>query len=188
MTLRSSIAVAAAAALLAACGGEPSKPAAGTQDNPAVGKTTQPNSEGRLNEAAGAQDSNPDGTAPAAGRDVQFTRSAPCKLVSRSQAGAILGAPVRAPLQAPQGPTCIYRTKTGDGFVTLAIQPVDISSLTRKLGKPQRVDVSHKLAYCGSYGQRMLYAEISRGWVLSVAAPCSVATRFAAKALQQIGA
>ena len=113
-------------------------------------------------------------------------RFSPCNLVTEVQARAILGAPILQPLEAPQGPTCIYRTQTGKTFISLAVQSMSINSLKRQLDKRQAVTVSDRTAYCGFYGQRMLYAPLSDGRVLSVAAPCPVAKQFAAKAVQSL--
>jgi hypothetical protein len=106
--------------------------------------------------------------------------------VSSGQAKAILGKAVRAPLEAPQGPTCIYRTKTGESQVTLAIESESMATLTKRLQMRKRVVVGDRRAYCGVYGQDVLYAQISDEWVLSIAGPCDVAQRFAARALSQL--
>lgn len=190
MRLRNILALAGSATLLAACGGEAaSNHAPGSEHNPLVGKRTQLTSDGRSNEVSAKADGASSGAAqvPIGASSDLIDQSAPCKLVSEAQARSILGAPIASPREAPQGPTCIYRTKTGKGFVTLAVQPVDIGALSRKIRKPQRVAVAGHGAYCGTYGQPMLYAGIARGWVLSVGAPCSVAKAFAAKALEQLG-
>ena len=112
--------------------------------------------------------------------------ASPCNLVTKTQAREIVGTPIQEPLEAPQGPTCIYRTQTGDGFVTLAVQTVDFRELKPQLQQPQRVAVSDRTAYCGQYGQAMLYLPLSRGRVLTVSGPCRVAKQFAATALRQL--
>jgi hypothetical protein len=181
--LHSLIALLTATALLSACGGQAAKPGpAGSRDNPLVGKPTKTTADGRSNEAAAATDA-----ASVSGAERSISGTAPCRLVSRTQARAILGAPIQAPLEAPQGPTCIYRTKTGKGYVTLAVQPLDFTTLTRRVQQRERLDIARRAAYCGMNGQPMLYAQVARGWVLSIAAPCRVARQFAAKALAQLG-
>lgn len=182
MSLRSLIAVAAVVALATGCGASKQTPA-GSKQNPLVGKPTQLTADGRSNEAAGPGDT----TAGAGSSDAaEHGRTTPCRLVSRAQATSILGAPVVAPLRAPQGPTCIYRTRTGKGFVTVAVQPLDYSALLRHVKRPARTSIARHDAFCGRYGQQMLYAQIARGWVLSIAAPCDVAREFAAKALDRV--
>jgi hypothetical protein len=184
------LALAGVAVLLSACGGAPNagKPATapGTPDNPMVAKLSEESPSGGGNEAAAS-------TAPGYKKLVerqtkkprsQFT---PCNLVTPAQASAILGGPIRAPLEAPQGPTCIYRTKTGTTFVTVAVQPLDLSRVKKQLRGQQRVAVSGRPAFCGVYGQPMLYAGLKDGRVLAIGARCKVAQRFAARAVEQLG-
>jgi hypothetical protein len=182
------IALVTAAAALTACGdaSKPSPP--GSPDNPLVAKPTEETSTDRSNEAAKASEDTP-GYQKLVERQSSRprTRFTPCNLVTKAQAGAILASPVQAPLQAPQGPTCIYRTRAGKSFVTIAVQSRDFGTLKRQIQRPQRVSVSDRPAYCGTYGQPMLYASLSRGRVLSVSAPCGVAKQFAMKAVQRLG-
>jgi len=104
----------------------------------------------------------------------------PCSLVTKAQARAIIGVPIVEPLEAPQGPTCIYRAKSGTRFITVAVETVRFAQLRRQISKIRRVEVS--TAYCGRHGRPMLYLPLSSTRVLSVSAPCGLATRFAAKA------
>jgi hypothetical protein len=106
----------------------------------------------------------------------------PCSLVTNSQARAILGTPVVEPLQAPQGPTCIYRAARGKQYVTLAVQQASLAKLRKQLSASRSVQVAGATGYCGKSGRPMLYLPVSSGRVLSVAAACTIATRFAAKA------
>jgi hypothetical protein len=110
----------------------------------------------------------------------------PCSLVTKTQASAIIGRPIVEPLEAPQGPTCIYRTAAGKPYVTLAVQTVRFASLRKEIRNARKVSVSGTSAYCGSYGREMLYLPLSGGRVLSVSAPCDTATRFAAKAVPHL--
>jgi hypothetical protein len=113
------------------------------------------------------------------------TRFTPCNLVTKAQARAILGAAVREPLEASQGPTCVYRTVKGERVITLAVQSLELSQITPQLRSSRAVDASGRTGYCGVYGQPMLYVPLSRARVLTVAGPCSVARRFAARAVRQ---
>jgi hypothetical protein len=110
----------------------------------------------------------------------------PCSLVTQTQASAIVGRPVVEPLEAPQGPTCIYRTATGKPYITVAVQTVGFASLKKQIRNARKVSVSGSSAYCGTYGREMLYLPLSGGRVLSVSAPCDTATRFAAKAVPHL--
>lgn len=110
----------------------------------------------------------------------------PCSLVTRAQAQAIIGSPILEPLEAPQGPSCIYQTKAGRPYVTLAVQRVEFSELKTQLRDSRRVDVPGGTAYCGTYGRRMLYLPLSGGRVLSVAASCELASKFAARAAARL--
>ena len=107
------------------------------------------------------------------------SRFTPCNLVTRAQARAILGAPVLAPVEAPQGPTCIYRTRAGDGFVTRRRAAGRRSSaIEPRLRQRRRIDVAGRAAYCGTYGQPMLYVPLARGRACSPSPDrCDVARR-----------
>jgi hypothetical protein len=187
------IALAAAAVALAACGGD-SKPAAppGSPENPLVAKPSEsPGPSGRSNEAA----------APLRGREQagyqelverQSSRPggrfSPCNLVTRAQARAIVGGPVGEPVEAPLGPTCIYPSGSGKRFVTVAVQSVTFDKLKRQMYVRRRVEVADRTAYCGTHGQPVLYVPLTGGRVLTIAAPCSVARGFAARAMPRLNA
>ena len=188
-------ALAAAGIGVTACGGAATPPAPGSPEKPLV--ATQPTPGGgtaggrRSNEAAAT------GTTAGTAKpgyeallDAQSThprsRFTPCNLVTRRQAQAILGAPLREPVEAAQGPTCIYRSRDGRNFVTLAVQPLDFGRLKPRLRLPRRVRVGDRTAYCGTYGQPMLYVPLSGGRVLSVAARCAIAREFAVRAVRQL--
>jgi hypothetical protein len=169
-----------ATALVAGCGSD--KPAAplGSPDNPLVGKT-QNASESRKAAEPGyktllkRQDGRPQ------------SRFTPCGLVTRAQAQAIVGEPVQLPFEAPQGPTCVYRTVKGHGLVTLAVQKAELAKAKTNLQQAAKVDLGSSTAVCGQYGQPTLYAPLSHGRVLTVAAPCEIAKRFAARAVHTLG-
>jgi hypothetical protein len=182
------IAVLSVTALLAACGGSEKPAAPGTPQNPLVGTPTQSNSStGRSNEGQANADSEP-GYQKLVQRQTTKPQSrfTPCNLVSRAQAQAILGGPVRAPVEAPQGPTCIYKSQSGKTFITLAVQSLDFDRVKKQIRRRQAVTISNRSAYCGLYGQPMLYVSLSRQRVLSVAAPCPVAKQFAARAVARL--
>ena len=189
------------AALLAACGGQSKpKPPPGSPDNPLVAQAPQDTvTQGRLNEAApAAKGAGAEGAKPKADAQPGYqklverqgskprSRFTPCNLVTKAQAGAIVGAPLQDPLEAPQGPTCIYRSQDGKRFVTVAVQSVAFSKLKHRMHKRQQVDVSNKTAFCGMLGQPILYVPLSGSRVLSVAAPCQVARKFAARAVRRL--
>ena len=183
MRLLCLIALATVAASLSACGSS-DKPAAppGSPQNPLVGQRSEASSEGQ------ARRNQKPGYEALVQRQTKRPRSrfTPCNLVTRAQARAILGGPVQAPLEAPQGPTCIYRSESGKSFITLAVQTVDFDRLRKQIRRPQTVDVANRAAYCGTYGQPMLYVALTRKRVLSVAAPCSVARQFALRAVARL--
>ena len=113
-------------------------------------------------------------------------QSDPCKLVSRAEAQAILGRPIDNPVEAPLGPTCIYRPIGAKSFVTLTIESIDLAKALARVRNRTRVDVAGRTAYCGNYGQSMTFVQLTRGRVLTVTAPCAVGVRFAAKALPRL--
>jgi hypothetical protein len=212
--LLSLIALSLTTAVLTACGSSKPAPPVGTPERPLVATTPEqlaPTPAGRVNEAtptAGKHAATPKGsaTAPKGSADGGTTatkpnyqalverqkttkpqsRFTPCNLVTRAQAQAIVGLPIEVPLEAPQGPTCIYRAQGHQDFITVAVQSLAISKLKRQIRQPRTVDVSNRKAYCGTYGQPMLYVPISSGRVLSIAAPCAVAKQFAITAVRRL--
>jgi hypothetical protein len=112
--------------------------------------------------------------------------SRPCSLVSKTQARAIIGAAVLEPLEAPQGPTCIYQTKSGKPYVTLTVEKTSYSRLHEQTTRRRSIAVAHLRGVCGTFGRPMLYVPLSNGRVLSVAGPCELATRFAAQAIPHL--
>lgn len=185
-----------AATTLTACGGSHSAPpAAGTPQNPLKAQAT-PTAESRpgarTNEA-----STPSAPTGKVGYQELVQRQSrhpqkrftPCNLVTAAQARAIIGAPIQAPIEAAQGPTCVYRTRDGKGLVTLAVQSIDFKKAVKPhMNLRHRVAVSSHTAYCGTFGQPMLYLPLAQGRVLSVAARCAVAKQFAIKAVRQLPA
>jgi hypothetical protein len=176
-------------AVLSACGGGAHHAAAppGSPQNPLVGKPTETTPSGRSNEGASQVAGQP-GYQKLVERQSSkpASRFTPCNLVSRAQAQTILGGPVMAPVEAPQGPTCIYRSRTGKAFVTVAVQSNELKRVKHQLHGAQAVGVLDRNGYCGTYGQPMLYVGLPHKRVLSVAAPCSVAKRFAATAVARL--
>jgi predicted small lipoprotein YifL len=175
----------AAVATLAACGNDrpPSPP--GSRANPLVAKTQSQKAREPGSPAATAKPGYQQllKRQQKAGPTTRFT---PCNLVTRAQAGVILGGPIRPLLEAPQGPTCIYRAEKGKDLVTVAVQQVDFKKVKGQLRQPTRLKIASRTAICGQYGQPMLYARLSSGRVLAVAASCPVAKQFASRALTRL--
>jgi hypothetical protein len=114
----------------------------------------------------------------------------PCTLVSRSEAQAIVGKSIGKPVDAPQGPTCIYTptTRGGKGLITLAVQATDFSKVQpqSQLRNRMSVKVHGHTAYCGIAGSPTMIVPLTSGHFLVVTAPCPIAASFAAKALARI--
>ena len=190
MRVLCALALVAVAGAVTTCGGDSKPGAAGSAAQPLVGKRSPQSPTGRSNEAQapGSEPQAGAGEQPT-GQDALSTQRAqlrPCSLVSRARAQAILGEPIKAPLEAPQGPTCIYRAQHGKRFTTLAVQSLRFSQLKSQIRRPRRIDVSGRSAVCGSYGQPILYVPLSGGRVLSVAAQCPVARQFAIAAVSRL--
>jgi hypothetical protein len=107
----------------------------------------------------------------------------PCKLVSTSEARAITGQLIAARIEAPLGPTCIYRFAGSQSQITLSIESASLSQIAHQMTKRTRVTVGGRQAYCGSLGTKMLFVPLPGGRVLHVTAPCAIAQHFAAVAL-----
>jgi hypothetical protein len=178
MSRRGAAVLAAAAALAAGCGSSAPEVQPGS---PSIGSSGA----GRVNESqSGTAQVATGGGAAANGWYGTEQGFAACSLVSRRQAGAILGAPVRKPFEAPQGPTCIYRPQQGKSTLTLAVQTASIKQLRQQMLRPRALRVAGRPGYCGVVGLPMLYVPLSHGRVLTVGGRCAVAQRFAATALR----
>jgi hypothetical protein len=180
------------AAAATGCGGDEdsaSSAAPGTPGNPLVAEPSEAVAAGvRSNEAAGAAPGQQPGYQELVDKQSSSPRSSftPCNLVSAGQARDIVGAALEPPLEAPQGPTCIYRSRDGRHFVTLAVQPLDFATIKRDMRKGRQVAVAGRSGYCGVHGQPVLYVPISGGRVLSVAGPCALALEFATTAVERL--
>ncbi|HWI71937.1 MAG TPA: hypothetical protein VNT55_08285 [Baekduia sp.] len=116
------------------------------------------------------------------------SRFTPCNLVRRSEAAAILGVAVRPLVEAPQGPTCIYRAAKGTGFITISVQKAALSKLRKQMRHVKPVAVAQRDSLCGTVGRPALYVPVSSARVLVVTAPCGVAKQFASAAVPRIPA
>ncbi len=194
------MALALLAALLAACGGDPSNAPEGSAEKPLQAQTQSSSVDGRLNEASSPGNEGGDsgasvGSEPQAPGYQELVEGqsrnpggefSPCNLVSKTEASAIVGGPVNDPLEAAQGPTCIYESESEESFITVAVQSVDFGEIKPRLNQPVKLAVSDRTAYCGQYGQRMLYVPLSHRRVLSIAGPCPVAKQFALEAVDRL--
>jgi hypothetical protein len=183
MRMRAIVVAGLASAALAAggCGGESAPPPApGSPERPLEARRTPPG-------AASAAPATPGYNALVKEQSRRpRSRFTPCNLVTERQAQAIVGAAMRDPVEAAQGPTCIYRSRDGRSFVTLAVQALRFDAIRPRLRLRRRVAVAGRTAYCGTYGQPMLYLPLRRGRVPSVAAQCPTPRRFAARAVRQL--
>jgi len=184
--LRTTLAAALLAVSLAltACGdSEPAKSPPGSPDNPLVSRADSngkdPDAPGQTKPGYKAlvadQSSNPGNVA-----------DSPCALVTKKQAQQAVGMRLLDPMEAPQGPTCIYRDRSGKAFVTLAVQQAAFRSVRHDINRLRRVSVGDRSAYCGVHGSPMLYVPLGQGRMLSVTAQCEVAMSFARFAVPRL--
>ena len=181
-------ALALLAGLASGCGSgdDASSAAPGSPEKPLVAKIPdQVAAGGRSNEGNAADGQQGPGYEELVDKQASQPRSdfTPCNLVTADRAASILGAALEPPVEAPQGPTCIYRTRDGKQFVALAVQSLDFGTVRSQIARPRQVDVAGRTAYCGRHGQPMLYLPLSGGRVLSVSGACDVALRFASTAV-----
>lgn len=115
----------------------------------------------------------------------QHTGPNPCALVSTATARAVVRARIISRIEAPLGPTCIYKL-AHSRQITIAVEQVPFSSVAKALGKRKRVTVAGRPGYCGTRGLQTLFVSLRSGGVLNVTAPCPVAKRLAAKALTRL--
>jgi hypothetical protein len=180
------IALLLATVLLAACGGGSSKPSPppGSPENPLV---AEPEKSSAASEAAPTAAAKPGYQGLVESQSSKpRSRFTPCNLVTKAQAQTIVGLPLRDPLEAPRGPTCIYRSRDGKRLITLAVQPLDFATLKRRVHGRQAVSVANRSAFCGTLGAPVLYVELPKRRVLSVAARCEVGKQFATAAVRRL--
>lgn len=114
------------------------------------------------------------------------SRFTPCNLVTKAQAESVIGSPIRTPVEALQGPTCLYRSSSGSVFVSVSLERISLNVLRHQMRDEKKVTVAGHDGICGTLGRQVLYVPVSAGRVLSVAAPCDLARGFAAKATPQL--
>jgi hypothetical protein len=115
------------------------------------------------------------------------TAGDPCRLVTRSEARAIVGGRVAAPQTAPLGPTCIYRAARAQSSVTLSVMRMNVASATKRDRSVIQASVAGHRAYCVKAGGLRMLVPLTGGKVLTVGAPCPIAARFATRALVRVG-
>jgi len=124
-------------------------------------------------------------SAAAAGAPAAAARTRnPCSLVTGTQAARIVGSPVQRH-QAPLGPTCIYSYGRGQS-VTLTIEPIAISTAVQTIRHGKPIKIRGRLSYCAVAGHQALFSSLPHARVLEVSARCSLARRFADRALRSL--
>lgn len=187
MTRRIALLLVPVALVLAGCGSSASEaPAPGSPERPLVAKPSETSSEPTSGGGTQGGKGSPFAQIVQGQTKHPQSRFTPCNLVTRPQAQAIMGGSVRQPLEAPQGPTCIYRAAKGQRMVTIAVQGMDFAQVKPLLQHRKPVNASGHAGFCGIYGQPMLYLPLAGGRVLTVGAECGVAKQFAAKAVRQL--
>jgi hypothetical protein len=192
------IGVLAAALLIAGCGSSSSRSSAtvaAAQKGSAAYTAHDPVSNGSITHKAfpgtGGGEINDDNPADVPGPGDTSVRRAPgprnpCTLVSRTEAQGILGRPIATPIEAPLGPTCIYRPLGAGSFVTLTLGSSDFAKVKPHLRGRTEQNVDGRIAYCGDYGQATTFVSLAGGRILTVTAPCALGMRFAAQAVPRL--
>jgi hypothetical protein len=110
--------------------------------------------------------------------------NSPCRLVTKAEAEAIVGKPLKV-TQAPQGPTCIYR-RSSKAQVALSVQKIDFADI-RKAGRiVSQQRAGKRTIYCVKYGATGTYVPLSGHRVLNITGACATGARFARKALSRL--
>lgn len=126
---------------------------------------------------------------PPEGSAVPVNKTNPCKLVSVPEAKAITGGAIVGSLEAPLGPTCVYRpAQRKTSSITLDVESSNFAQITRQMNNRHQLTIRGHRAYCGLLGSQMLYVQLPGGRILHVTAPCPLAQRFAATALSHFAA
>jgi hypothetical protein len=112
----------------------------------------------------------------------------PCTLVSRAEVQTVLHQRVGTPIDAPQGPTCIYKGQHTKGQITIAVNSNPFSKVKpqAQLRGRSSLKVAGHTAYCGTAGAQTMIVPLAEGRSLTVVAPCPIAAALAAKALAHI--
>ena len=132
-------------------------------------------------------DDNPTGKASFADSGTGASGSTnPCHLVSQSQASTFTGKSIGKPRLAPLGPTCVYQELGGKTEVTMALQLAAFAKLKSHIHNLSTVTIAGHVGYCGVYGTPITYVPMAQDRLLSISAPCSVGTKFAAAALPKL--
>ena len=116
---------------------------------------------------------------------VVTSSSGPCSLLSTKQVETITGRTVKRRTLAPLGPTCIYQFRRGSE-ITLVVEAVSFSRVSRQLRDRTRTSVGHRSAACGKLGETVMYVSLPAGRVLAIQASCSVAGRIGAIAVRKL--
>ncbi len=116
------------------------------------------------------------------------TQFNPCALVTLGEARSITHQRITQRIEAPLGPTCIYKASGSKRYVTLAVELVRLSQVTHAAQKRTQVNVKGLPGYCVRLGTPMLFVQLSGRRLLNVTAPCGVARRLAAVAVGRLEA
>ena len=118
----------------------------------------------------------------------------PCTLVTLAEARTITRGMITGRVEAPLGPTCIYRSSGVKASkthfprdITLAIEAFSNQASGLK-PKRSRVVIAGHHGYCEKLGAQMVVLPLPGSQVLNVTAPCVIAQRFAAVALKRLPA
>jgi hypothetical protein len=157
--------------------GSPQNPLSAPPMDPAtVAAATQ---KGHLNEAR----------APQLEPDEAQQAEHPCKLVTAAEASGLFGAQVGDPIEAPLGPSCIFRSGQREDFVSVALQRMEEKHLAPLIRDRDKLDVDRLTGYCGPGEASNLLVPLSSGRVLTIeggAGGCELAKAFALKALGRL--
>ena len=123
----------------------------------------------------------------AAGSDASpvSPKTNPCKLVPVGSASTILHAHVTE-IDAPLGPTCIFKLRGRKQTYTLAIEAISVSATVRKMKHVSKFKLTGHSAYCGRLGTDVLLVALPHRQALDVHAPCRAARGLASVALPHI--
>jgi hypothetical protein len=103
----------------------------------------------------------------------------PCTLVSHAQAQTATGTALHEGIEAPLGPTCIFRPRGDGAEITLALELAKLGQASQALHAPRRFTIEGRAAFCAQGPQHTLVMSVRPGQVLTVTAPCKAAVRLA---------
>jgi hypothetical protein len=112
----------------------------------------------------------------------------PCTVLTLSEVQTMIGGTITSPVEAPQGPTCIYKSTGAKAWITLSVERrTDYAKVAGWMKHGQKLTVGTHSGDCGQLGNDNLFLPLGNGRVVHVTAPCAIAKEIAATVVSRLG-